>query len=426
MRTPTLNACAALLLAAAATQAAAGKVDAKLLDMLLANGAITQAQHAELTADLKAEQAAEQSVASSKPAAQAPSSFEQLAGWAGSTKFYGDMRVRQDQINIDGEHKYGGRDQDRQRLRARLGLLSQINPEVDVGIQIASGSSADRRSTNQTMTDYFDKKQLWLDLAYIDYHPTSVPGLRLVGGKMKQQWMSVGDAIWDGDINPEGFAAQHKVKVGAATLFGSIGYYDLKDNVDGEGVEWEHDLAMYQGQAGVMFGIGADSQMTLGVSMYDFNKDKYGSTSSFRTNGNTTDAFGIGEVFGQLDLKGMPVPLTIYGQYAQNYEARDFAGFEDGNEDTAWLLGLKTTVAGISLDYNYRDVERNAVVGGFTDSDFGAGYAGASGHKLKVAYDFIKNLNGSVTWMPAESDTASRSGDNADVSVWMFDIVAKF
>ena len=58
--------------------------------------------------------------------------------------------------------------------------------------------------------DYFAKKDLWLDQGYIDYHPTAIKNLHVIGGKMAQPWVSDGDVIWDGDINPEGLAATYK------------------------------------------------------------------------------------------------------------------------------------------------------------------------------------------------------------------------
>ncbi|WP_178102780.1 putative porin, partial [Pseudomonas sp. DE0010] len=90
----------------------------------------------------------------------------------------------------------------------------------------ATGGGDDARSTNQDLNGYFNKKQLWLDQAYIDYHPTALPNLHLVGGKMGQQWVSTGDVNWDADINPEGLAGTYRYDLGGgAELFGSTGYY---------------------------------------------------------------------------------------------------------------------------------------------------------------------------------------------------------
>ncbi len=343
------------------------------------------------------------------------------------------MRVRNDYINVEDERKSGGRDKDRQRIRARLAAVTQVNPEVEVGIQVASGTSADRRSTNQDMDAYFDKKAIWLDLGYIDYHPVAVPGLKLFAGKMKQPWISMADVAWDNDINPEGFAAQYVRKSGTNTFTTSASYVILKDNVDGDGVEWDNDLAVYTGQLAYAFDPADTMRLTLGVSINDFSNEEQQLPSppetvvALRGNGNTTDAFRLYEGFGQLDVIGLPLPLSLYGQYVVNDASRDFLGVEDGGEDTAWLLGLRTNAAGVALDYTYRDVERNAVVGTLTDSDFASGYTGSSGHKLKAQYDFLKNFNLTVSWFLAESDAASRFKlEDAEVHTLMIDLNAKF
>jgi len=441
---------AGAVLVVAAAQAHAGAVDAKLLDILLANGSITGAQHAELMTDLaaeaKVEAVAEPSGASESLERKEFTAYQQLTGWAAQTALRGDMRVRHEYTNIEDEPKFAteppgassssGRDRDRQRLRARLGAFTQINPEVETGIQVATGGAADRRSTNQDLDAYFDKKSIWLDLGYIDYHPVDMPGLRLLGGKMKQPWMALGEIAWDADINPEGLAAQYSHTTGTTTLFGSAGYYTLKDNVDGDGVEWDNDLALYALQAGVSFDPVERIRLTLGASSYAFSNDRQQlgedePSIAMIANGNTTDEFGLYEVFGQMDVRELPLPLTLYGLYVRNAEADDYfdgeVQFTDGSEDTAWTLGLRTTVVGLALDYSYRDVQRNAVVGYFTESDFAAGFAGSRGHKLKAQYEILKNFNATVTWFLAESDVASRYNiDDAEVETLMLDLNAKF
>jgi hypothetical protein len=444
-------------LLAMAIHAHAGSVDAKLLGMLLTNGAITQAQHDELMADLAKEQAAvaqpvvlqssvvQPGVAQQPPVGSAPGSapvedgldgksvaaFQQAAGWAARTALRGDLRFRNDRVNIEDEPKDGGRDRDRQRLRARLGVFTQVNPEVDTGIRIATGGSADRRSTNQDLDNYFDKKTVWLDLGYIDYHPASVPGLRLFAGKMRQPWLSVEEMVWDRDINPEGLAAQYTRALGTTTVFGSAGYYILKDNVDGDGVEWANDLGLYALQAGATFDVGERLRMTLGASANAYNNDgqQPGPDEpriAMIANGNTTDEFLVYETFGQLDVQDLPVPLSLYGQYAMNADARDYLSYTDAHQDTGWLLGARTSVARLAFDYSYRDVERNAVVGYFTDSDFAAGYVGSKGHELRVSYEFLENFNVMLSWFLAESDAASTNRENADVETVMLDLNARF
>jgi hypothetical protein len=431
--------CGGLLLAMSVPASAA--VDAKLLDMLKANGSITNAQYSELQAELardqkdqqiarQAQQETNEQIAATAKKTDALSTFDQKLAWAAKTQFKGDVRFREETVHNDGVPN--NKDQDRQRIRARLGAYSEINPQVDTGIRIATGSNDDARSTNQDLNNYFDKKQIWLDQGYIDYHPDAIKNLHLVGGKMPQQWVSMGDIIWDSDINPEGLAVTYKYPLSGSTeLFGSAGHYTLKDNVDGEGVQFKHDLRLYAGQLGGRFAITDSMKMTLGGSIYSYDND---SSSACPTSGTVTtpcalavngnspnETFKLYEGFGQLDFSNLPVPLSIYGQYVNNNDASN-------DQDTGWLAGVKSKLYGFNVDYNYRDVQRNAVVGAFTDSDFANGFTGSRGSKLKVSYDLDKNFALGATYFMATSDqtNANINKKDSDINTLQLDAEAKF
>lgn len=404
--------CTGMMLALSTPASAA--VDAKLLEMLRSNGSINQSQYNELQAELANET---KEKATQKAQSERLNSFEQKLAWAAKTQIKGDIRIRHEDVDADGPASSGSKDQDRQRIRARFGMYSEINPQVDSGIRVATGSSSDARSTNQSMDNYFDKKQLWLDLAYLDYHPTAIPNLHLIGGKMNQPWVSMGDVIWDSDVNPEGFVGTYKTDLGGAELFGSAGYFVLKDNVDGDGVQFRHDLRLYSGQLGTRFAPTDNLKVTLGGSIYSYDNDK--DSAALAVNGNTTNEFTLYEGFGQIDLTGLAIPLSAYGQYVVNGET-------ESNQDTAWLAGLKTKLGDFSLDYNYRDVQRNAVVGAFTDSDFANGFTASRGHKVKVGYEIDKNFSIAAAYLMAESDASNPPKHNADIDTFQLDLEAKF
>ena len=428
--------CGGLLLALSVPVSAA--VDAKLLDMLKANGQITAAQYSELQAELakdqkekqiaqQAQQETNEQIAATAKKANDLSVFDQKLAWAAKTQFKGDVRFRQETVKIQGESNNGGRDKDRQRIRARLGAYTEINDQVDTGIRIATGSSDDARSTNQDQDNYFDKKSIWLDLGYIDYHPKQIKNLHVIGGKMLQPWVNMGDVIWDSDINPEGLALTYKYPLGSsAELFGSLGNYNLKDNVDGDGVQFRHDLRLTSGQLGTRFSVTDNLKMTLGGSIYAYQNDENSTCTSSTTpcalavNGNSAnEQFRLYEGFAQADIGGLAVPLAFYGQYVKNNDASN-------DQDTAWLLGAKSKVFGFNLDYNYRDTQRNAVVGAFTDSDFANGTTGSRGHKMKVSYDIDKNFAVGATYFLTKADYASRTQRDANTNTLQLDAEAKF
>lgn len=336
--------------------------------------------------------------------------------WAAKTQFKGDVRVRQETIKIDGQNN--SQDKDRQRIRARLGAYTEINPQVSTGIRIATGGSNDARSTNQDLDGYFVKKDLWLDMGYIDYHPTALPNLHVIGGKMAQPWVSMGDIIWDSDINPEGLAATYSLPINKNfDLFGSIGNYTLKDNIDGDGTQFKNDLRLNAAQLGTHFQPIDALKFTVGGSVYQYQNDK--DAAALSVNGNNTDRFRLLEGFAQVDINGLAVPLSLYGQYVNNNAT-------DSDEDTGWLTGVKTKVFGFGLDYNYRDVQRNAVVGAFTDSDFANGTTGSRGHKLAVSYDIDKNFSVGATYFLTKADFATPIRRDADANTLQLDVLAKF
>jgi hypothetical protein len=425
MRRRILNICGGFALAAMTAPAmAAETVDAKLLGMLKDNGSITQAQYDELSADLQKEQRQEQRTSVSK---EDLTELQQKIAWASNTVVSGDMRIRQETVQVD--NKSPEQTANRQRYRARLAVVSQVTPTVEAGMRIASGNSNDARSTNQDMNNYFVKKDLWLDRAYINWHPANVPGLKLLGGRMAQPWVSESEMVWDNDINPEGLAAQYSRKFGDTNVFGSTGVFTVKDNVTGSGPEFHNDLRLYYAQLGTNLFPGDNYKLTLGGSVFHYFKDAYGVPGapgsaglSLEANGNTSTQFQLYEGFGQLDVLGLPLPLSLYGQYVHNPAANG----PQSDKDTGYLLGLITRIWEIGVNYSYRDVERNAVVGAFTDSDFASGFTASRGSKLQLSYNIAKNFQFLTSYFLTQSNASNPGFPGSDTNTWQIDLIASF
>ncbi|MFN2512099.1 MAG: putative porin [Pyrinomonadaceae bacterium] len=131
----------------------------------------------------------------------------------GSVKFSGDIRLRSESFfglsNIlPSGSTPGALGNDlswrhRARLRARLAIRGTIGEEFDWGLRLATGSFADNISTNQTLTDFFNRKPFALDQAFITYTPRRVSGLRLQGGRFEPPWTFTEMTI-DNDLQVEG------------------------------------------------------------------------------------------------------------------------------------------------------------------------------------------------------------------------------
>ncbi len=132
----------------------------------------------------------------------------------GAIKFSGDIRLRAESFfglsnsltNGDNPAVLGNEltPRHRMRLRARLQMRGSVGEEFDWGLRFATGSFADNISTNQTLTDFFNRKPFALDQAFITYKPRHAPGLRLQGGRFEPPWTFTEMTI-DSDLMVDGF-----------------------------------------------------------------------------------------------------------------------------------------------------------------------------------------------------------------------------
>jgi Putative porin len=122
-----------------------------------------------------------------------------LEGVLGRFRFNGDMRVRGESFLQDGIP-----DRNRARIRARFGVDGKLNEDITGGLYIATGSLGDPTTTNETLTNFFDRKTIAVDRAFITYNPVAHKWISLTGGKFAYLWQRTG-TIGDQDINPEGF-----------------------------------------------------------------------------------------------------------------------------------------------------------------------------------------------------------------------------
>ena len=117
----------------------------------------------------------------------------------GRFRFNGDIRVRGESFFQDGVA-----DRNRGRVRVRFGVDGKLNEDFVGGFALATGSLGDPTTTNETFTNFFDRKTIGLDRGYITYNPLAHKWLSLTGGKFAYSWNRT-QVTGDPDINPEGF-----------------------------------------------------------------------------------------------------------------------------------------------------------------------------------------------------------------------------
>ena len=157
------------------------------------------AQHAAAEATLAAASATSATNSLQSQAKAEQTKLEAFQNVLGRFRLSGDIRMRGENFTQDGTQ-----DRNRARVRIRLGLDGQLNEDFVGSIALATGSLGDPTTTNETLTNAFDRKTFALDRGYITYSPVAHPWLSLTGGKFPYLWQRT-SVTGDPDLNPEGF-----------------------------------------------------------------------------------------------------------------------------------------------------------------------------------------------------------------------------
>jgi len=127
----------------------------------------------------------------------------------GRFRFNGDIRIRgesffQNYSGCNSATTLRCIDRNRARVRVRFGVDGKLNEDFVGGIAIATGSLGDPTTTNETFSNFFDRKTIGLDRGYITYNPVAHKWLSITTGKFPYLWQRT-QVTGDPDINPEGF-----------------------------------------------------------------------------------------------------------------------------------------------------------------------------------------------------------------------------
>jgi hypothetical protein len=373
------------------------------------------------------------SLSQAQTAAQAPAPVKT---WVDTLAFKGDLRYRYESINDDSKLD-ADKDtytRERNRIRARLGAEGKCNDNLKAGIELSTGQS-DPVSGNQSLGDGFGKKEMRLNLAYFDYNffGDNPNELHVIAGKMKNPFITQpDDLVWDGDLTPEGLAAKGQWGADIVTLMANGGYMWAQERSD------KDDLMLYAGQAAVKIAFIPEVALTLGASYYGYQEmegfdvvdwesknNAYGnSTAAGSVSGSTTNkAYTMDYVpivyFAQLDLWVAGKPVSLFAQELANDEAND----NDKGHMYGIVLGKAKNPKTWEVGYSYAELEKDATVGAFTDSDRWGGGTDGKGHKVSGKYQLMKNLQAGVTYFVDEKGISSSDKDYDRLQV---DLTASF
>ncbi|WP_374079504.1 putative porin [Bdellovibrio bacteriovorus] len=307
-------------------------------------------------------------------------------------QFFGDFRYRQQM-----ETQSPKQQRSIQRIQARFGVSSQVHEDLKVTLRLMTGSSAN--SGNQTLGDEkapgMPRRNFGLDQVYFDYKPVSM--LNIYGGKMPQPFTFVGknQLILDRDISLEGLGLKYNQPLSDEwSFFAQGGMFWIRENYDSQFGEEQTDNFLNAVQAGaqwkanewtVLFGVGSFSYTDLKDNPpANITSGATGNGNTLDINGNYPTNFDIEEMFVEVKKKVGSVDLTAFYETLKNKDAE--------TPNKAYSYGLLAGYKAWSFSWAQQEIQKDAVLGVFTDSDFGGGVTSTRGSVWSVAYKITKKV----------------------------------
>jgi len=375
----------------------------------------------------------------------------------GPIRFSGDMRFRVETFRNQGFDALAlSADRNRLRVRARLALDGTIDKHFDWGLKLATGVFTDPITTNQTLTDAFERKPFALERAFIRYDSkTDNVGIQLIAGKFEPTFRRT-QMIWDDDLNVEGASEAVYFKTKTALRQVKLVGFELPFNE----VSGGKDGVLYGGQAQTDWQFSKVVSANVNLAYFDWNhpdqiigllgaptnvvnggiQNGAGVTGNQNGSLGTTNrivrnaagapvgflaGFNLVDVLGNLTWQASGRwPVTFTFDYVHNATGRV------KDEKDAWWIGTRIGQTREKGDwmfgYDFTRIEQDAVLVPFNFSDILASNSRA--HVPTIAYQIANNVT--AQWTGLFSQRANKllltSPENRYLNRMQFDVIYKF
>ena len=390
-----------------------------------------------------------------------PNSFPE---WLRHVTWSGDVRVREqldrfpdgDQpnapvavlqafgVNIQNDTETNRR----MRLRARVGLEASVGDTVTVGMRLATGgvgTGSNPSSENQTLGSYGTRSAIGFDRAFVAYRPTS--WLALSGGRIGNPYFRPTTLIWADDLSFEGLVVHAEPALGDKwKLMATAGLFPILHN-DPNPLSKSPSKWLSGYQLGFDATLGAGTHWRFGAALYDYRNvegipnpsvftiENSGTAAPFRQTGNTVfdingllntqngtqnylwglaSKFREANVSTSLDFGFVGSTRVMFDAdwvenigFKQNEILRR-TGYRVDKQTKGWVSRLTVGHPNLKQKHawqawvGYRDVERDATLDAFTETDFHLGGTDAKGYFLGMRFAFDKSSALSLQWFSAK------------------------
>ena len=335
-----------------------------------------------------------------------------LPGWMEGLTFFGDFRLRyqHDKWTNAADNTANRKNRGRARFRLRFGFTKDwLEKQLTVYVRLASGEPdqceddygnsfatgyGNATSTNQTFTNAFSKKPIWIDWAYATYKPAWLKGLVVGAGKMANPLVRT-DLTWDSDVTPEGAYASYSIAFGPITPFGTVAYLVVDE---AHAVNDYDDTYVWVYQTGFDWKIIEDVAWKFAATVYDFDNAGQG---GLETTGDTGSGSNTGELgrltainlTNKVKFKVVGLPVSVFFDWVWNCD-NDAQSTEYEEQQCAYAAGFKVgqnkKKGDWSGSYEFKYIQPNAWSGALNDADFGG--TDRKGHVLRGKYNITDFL----------------------------------
>lgn len=391
------------------------------------------------------------------PPSDAQKKVDELYKKFGALRFSGDLRFRYEGFFNQGfDALTEPADRNRLRIRARLALDGTIDKHFDWGLRLATGIFTDPITTNQTFTDFYERKPFTLDRAFVRYDSKGEhAGVQLVAGKFEPTFRRT-QMVWDDDINVEGASEALYFKTKTPLRQVKLVAFELPFNE----VSGGKDGVLYGGQAQTDWQFSAKVSANANVGYYKWEHADQIVTAlgaaTTQVNGGIQNGAGLaGNQNGALgttnrivrNAAGTPIgflagfdlvdflgnltwqasgrfPVTFTVDFVHN--ATDRVRDEKNGYWVGGQVGQAKERGDFLLGYYFTRIEQDAVLVPFNFSDILASNSRA--HMPTLAYQIANGVT--LQWTGLFSQRANKvvltSPFNRYINRMQFDVIYKF
>jgi len=148
-------------------------------------------------------------------------------------------------------------------------------------------------------------------------------------------------------------------------------------------------------QGGYSFDVADGARLIAGIGYFSYSNtignapfyDGKARGNSVDVNGDLILDYNELEIFAELDMTLGDMPFKVFADFVQNQDA----GIQDSGFAFGAALGKAGTPGTWQASWAYQDLESDAVIATFTDSDFGGSGTDNEGHVFRGKYALVDN-----------------------------------